>query len=221
MSHTSFFYGTLMAPPVLQRVIWGSSTAPNVSAHQRAQLKIRPAILHSYERRKVKYADYPGIIPADKKSSVRGTLVTGLTDGDIWRLDIFEGGDYKRVGVKVRVLEQEEGKKEGEGQEMGDLSQKEEDNVEGEEVEAEVYEWIGLKNDLEDDEWDFAHFVREKMVYWAGPDAIDEGFKDVDDAVAASQGGFDPTGGRGANGDITRALDQDAKEKKDLSGDSV
>ncbi|KAF2021248.1 hypothetical protein BU24DRAFT_416906 [Aaosphaeria arxii CBS 175.79] len=201
-SHTAFFYGTLMAPPILHRVIWGS--ARNVSDVQKAQLHVRPAILHGFQRRKVRYADYPAIIPADKSTTVRGTLVSGLTDGDIWRLDIFEGTDYKREKVKVRVLAQ--GGKGNEG--MGDLSQREEDNVEGDEIEAEVYVWISGEEPLESQEWDFAEFVKEKMSRWAGVSAAaaDQGFQDVDDAVAASQ--EDPTGGRGANGDITRALEE-------------
>src|SRR6186713_2175264 len=103
MSHAAFFYGTLMAPPVLHRVIWGPS--PPSTAVQKSQLSIRPAILRQFQRHKVRYADYPAILPANAQASVRGTLVTGLTDGDIWRLDIFEGSDYKRRKVSVRVLE--------------------------------------------------------------------------------------------------------------------
>ena len=59
----------------------------------------------------------------------------GLTDGDIWRLDIFEGSEYERRKAKVRVLEQGGAKENGEGG-MGDVSQPETANVEGEEVEA-------------------------------------------------------------------------------------
>ena len=173
MSHTAFFYGTLMAPPVLHRVIWGS--ADNVPDAQKAHLHVRPAILHNYQRHKVMEADYPAILPTqNSKSSVRGTLVEGLTDGDIWRLDIFEGSEYERRKVKVRLLESktaEEG--------MGNLEQEEGDNVEGEEVEAEAYVWIGEEEDLEKEEWDFAEFVRDKMKYWVGREGaeMDEGFQ--------------------------------------------
>lgn len=92
----------------------------------------------------------------------------GLTDGDIWRLDVFEGSEYVRRKVGVRVLlpsTSREVKDEG----MGDLAQKEEDNVEGdEEVEAETYIWVAGEHRLEDDEWDFTEFVREKMGRWVG-----------------------------------------------------
>lgn len=178
MSHTAFFYGTLMAPPVLHRVIWGSQTPPT-AAHA-SLLRIRPAILHAHRRHKVKRADYPAILPVDAQtaSSVRGTLVDGLTDGDIWRLDIFEGSEYVRRKVHVRVLEQKQKGDGGEGG-MGDLSQAEADNVEAEEVEAETYIWRAGADRLEAEEWDFAEFVKDKMARWVGREGAqaDEGFK--------------------------------------------
>lgn len=180
MSHTAFFYGTLMAPPVLHRVIWGSQTPPT-PAHA-SLLHIQPAILHAHQRHKVKHADYPAILPtsAEANTSVRGTLVTGLTDGDIWRLDIFEGSEYQRRKVRVRVLESQS-KSTNEEQEkgMGDITQKAEENVEGEEVEAETFIWIAGAARLEPQEWDFAEFVRDKMRRWVGREAAetDEGFQ--------------------------------------------
>ena len=171
-SHTAFFYGTLMAPPVLHRVIWGSQTPPT-PAHA-SLLHIQPAILHAHRRHKVKSADYPAILPVCTPATVRGTLVTGLTDGDIWRLDLFEGDEYERRRVRVNLL-QDQGAKEG----MGDLTQKEQDNVEGDEVEAETYIWIAGAHRLEAEEWDFNEFVRDKMKRWVASDATetDEGFK--------------------------------------------
>ena len=158
MSHTAFFYGTLMAPQVLHRVIWGSPSPPT-PAHA-ALLTIRPALLHAHQRRKVRRADYPAILPADASTTVRGTLVEGLTDGDIWRLDIFEGSEYARRKVKVRVLQ------EGIADDQGD------------EVDAETYIWTAGEFRLEDNEWDFAEFVKDKMARWVGHDAdTDEGLK--------------------------------------------
>jgi hypothetical protein len=182
MSHTAFFYGTLMAPQVLHRVIWGSQTPPT-PAHA-SLLRIRPAILRTHQRHKVKNADYPAILPTQStsSSSVRGTLVQGLTDGDIWRLDIFEGSEYKRQKVAVRVLESKKG---GDG--MGDLSQEEKENVEGEQVDAETYIWTAGAHRLEQEEWDFAEFVRDKMKRWVGREAADEdeGFQGRDSIIGA------------------------------------
>lgn len=86
---------------------------------------------------------------------------------------------YERVGVGVRVLEQRKG--EGEGEEgMGDLETREEDNVEGEEVQAQTYVWKAGEQLLESKEWDFEVFVREKMGRWVGGEGRegeDEGFR--------------------------------------------
>ena len=188
MSHTAFFYGTLMAPPVLHRVIWGSQTPPT-PAHA-SLLHIRPAILHAHQRHKVKHADYPAVVPAHADASVRGTLVEGLTDGDMWRLDIFEGSEYARQKVRARVLLARQGGQTDE-QGMGDVSQREEDNVEGDEVEAETYVWIAGAQRLEAAPWDFAEFVRDKMRRWVGRDAAetDEGFQGVYIVLAGAVAG--------------------------------
>lgn len=153
-----------MAPPVLHRVIWGSQTPPT-PAHA-SLLTTRPAILHAHQRRKVKHADYPAVVPSAPEARVRGTLVTGLTDGDIWRLDIFEGSEYDRRHVRVRVLESK-----------GRAGDPEHQDVEGEEVAAQTYIWIAGERRLEDAEWDFEHFVSEKMGSWVGREAADEGFQ--------------------------------------------
>lgn len=148
-----------MAPAVLHRVCHGSSSPDNpvFAAHQ---LKSRPAILHNHRRHRVKHADYPAVLPRPD-SSVRGTLVTGLTDADIWRLDIFEGSEYRRDRVGVRPLKHV-GDESGHG------------NIEDDEVEAETYIWIAGANQLEESEWDFAEFQREKMRFWVGVEGAGE-----------------------------------------------
>ncbi|KAG6813413.1 hypothetical protein H0H92_011392 [Tricholoma furcatifolium] len=95
---SAFFYGTLMHPKVLQRVI----------EHQGPDLKICPAVLLK--------AEYPGLIPYEQSSqlvhrelayeerSVRGVVVTGLSEKDLLLLDQFEGEDYDRKGVDVHPL---------------------------------------------------------------------------------------------------------------------
>ncbi|KAF1991160.1 hypothetical protein K402DRAFT_389357 [Aulographum hederae CBS 113979] len=194
---TAFFYGTLMAPAVLNRVCHGSAqtSTPNLS--------VRPAILHNFRRHKVRNVDYPAIIRSppstDPDATVRGTLVTPLTSADIFRLDIFEGDQYERQLVKVRPLV-EVGDESGEG------------NVEGEEeVEAETYVWIAGERHLEmGEEWDYGEFVREKIGRWVG---TSEEYEEVDEAVRAE--GDDPTGGRGLNGSITRTLEEGQKKDKE------
>ncbi|KAH0841826.1 hypothetical protein AYO21_03195 [Fonsecaea monophora] len=204
-----------MAPGVLHRVIHGTHTP---EAWQKDLITVRPAMLQNYRRHRVKHADYPAIIP-HSDSRVRGSLVTGLTQGDIYRLDIFEGSQYKRDVVKVQVLKDVE----------LDQAAPEEDSNDPEvleEVEAQTYVWLEGEETLEPQEWDFEAFKRDKMRAWMGIDEddeieIDEGFADVDRAVA--EGDFsqtvdktkengattpkrDPMGGRGANGHITQQL---------------
>lgn len=152
--HTAFFYGTLMAPKVLSRVCYGPDVPLNTIKH--GQLNIRPALLQGFRRHRVLHADYPAVVPCDK-STVRGTLVTGLTDGDLWRLDIFEGNEYERQKVKARELKYE-----------GDINVEPTEEQLGNAVDAETYVWISPKSRLEDGEWDFQEFVKEKMWAWVG-----------------------------------------------------
>ncbi|KAI9707763.1 MAG: hypothetical protein M1836_000725 [Candelina mexicana] len=180
-----------MAPQVLYRVCYGTSTP---LPYQTTLLSIRAAILPNYSRRQVRFHDYPAITPTPQ-STVRGAYVTGLTDGDLWRLDIFEGDEYERRVVKVRLLE-------GIGDDSGGSG-----GGEGEEVEAETYVWIKGEEGLEGGEWDFEVFRREKMKRWVGDD-VDE----VDAAVSAQSD--DPTGGRGLNGDIRNQLNDGARAEK-------
>lgn len=87
--------------------------------------------------------------------------MTGLTDADIWRLDVFEGDEYARREAKVKILT-EVGDESGAG------------NVEGEEVVVETYIWIAGEDRLEEKEWDFGEFQREKMRFWVGKEGAGE-----------------------------------------------
>ncbi|KAL8944672.1 MAG: hypothetical protein Q9211_000483 [Gyalolechia sp. 1 TL-2023] len=186
-----------MEPQVLYRVCYGSSTP---TSFQKSLVDIYPAILHKHCRRRVIGRDYPAIVPSPLES-VRGTYVHGLTDGDVFRLDIFEGNEYERRKVKIRILEVE-GDEEGKG------------NVEGGEVEVDTYIWVADKDELEEGEWDFGEFRREKMQRWI---KTSDEYAYVDEAVR-SRGG-DPTGGRGVNGNITGQLK--SEQEKEVMGGAV
>lgn len=124
--------------------------------------KFQPAILHGYCRRRVRDADYPGIAP-DADHEVRGMLVSGLTSANVYKLDVFEGSEYTREKVKVRLLTNV-----GDGDGKG--------NVEGEEAETSVYVFK-YPEYLEDREWDFQEFRTQKMKRWTREDY---GFEDSD-----------------------------------------
>ena len=113
------------------------------------------------------------------------------------RLDIFEGSEYERKKVKVRLLRVAREDTVHGSHHGGDKKEEEE-----EEVETETYVWTASPAELEDGEWDFEEFVREKMWRWADPgEDVDSGFADVGDAVGEVEGvRRDPTGGRGGGG---------------------
>ena len=204
-----------MAPPVLYRVIYGTTTPYD---YQKALTTVRPALLQSYHRHKVKHADYQAILPHENGASVRGSLVTGLLDEDMRRLDIFEGDQYERKKVKVLVLKDTSLDEVIDEDDLGSITVGE--------AEAETYVWIDPREDLEEEEWDFEEFRREKMWAWVGEAerpwnaqnggadgvVVDEGFADVDRDVAERERERknDPTGGRGVNGKITKELERAA-----------
>ena len=191
-----------MVPGVLYRVIYGSAKP---EPWQQQLTTIRPAMLESHRRHRVKLMSYPAIVSCDG-ASVRGAVVTGLTQGDIYRLDIFEGDQYEREKVKVKVL-----KNVGLSEE---LQNGESEAHKSEEVEAETYIWKDDLGKLEEGEWDFEEFKRDRMRFWMGEGSsdessieVDEGFADVDNAVAEEER-VDHTGGRGMNGAISKTLEE-------------
>ncbi|KAJ5958170.1 uncharacterized protein N7479_005320 [Penicillium vulpinum] len=189
--HILFFYGTLMVPQILHKVIHGCA---NPEPWQKAMLRFQPAILHGYRRHRVQDADYPGIVavpevqtemekPSVPKThfgtSVIGTLVSGLTEGDLHRLDRFEGSEYEKKWVTVRTLREVPGEDQSHASEgVTDESQLREMlnamgstvSDEGEEVPAVTYVYTAGKDMLEDAEWDFDSFKRDKMAWWVGAD---------------------------------------------------
>lgn len=179
-----------MAPQILHRVIHGSA---HPEPWQKAMLRFQPAILHGYRRHRVKNADYPGIVPVTENTittgessapksnittSVIGTLVSGLTDGDIHRLDKFEGSEYEKNPVTVRSLREpsENGHIYGEATDSESRLRDVLDSVdaevvdEGEEIAAVTYVYTAGKDMLEDAEWDFESFKKDKMAWWVGAD---------------------------------------------------
>jgi len=173
-TYTCFFYGTLMAFPILSRVIYGTQYC---DPWQKERLRIRPAILYDHCRHRVRGVDYPGVIPQQGKC-VRGTVVEGLSKMDIEKLDYFEGNEYDRRMVAVKVLLDEK------------QIENKETHREGETLQANIYVWVEGNHYLEDEEWDFEHFVKAKLRNWVGESRNFE-FEEA--------GTTDPTGGRRLN----------------------
>lgn len=140
-----------MAPEVFYTVCYHDPDPPEAIKNMHS---FSPAILHDYCRHRVEFADYPGIIP-EKGRSVRGIYATGLTDANMDKLDYFEGSEYERKEVKVKLLKQEGGKE-----------------VEGEEKSVIVYVFLYPQN-LEHSEWDFEQFRKDKLRNWVRGDLMD------------------------------------------------
>ena len=164
-----------MAPEILHRVIHGRA---DPEPWQKATLRFQPAELQGYRRHRVHGADYPGIV-ASPDSTVLGILVSGLTDGDVHRLDQYEGIEYAQECVKVRTLNEEAASSNQDtSKERGELRNAleasgvniSEDGSNGNMTEAVVYVWIGGLEHLEQTEWDFETFKRDKLAWWVNAD---------------------------------------------------
>ena len=145
-----------MAPEVFFTVCYNMSRPPPALAKEHS---FHPARLKGYSRRRVQSEDYPGITEQEGHF-VRGTLATGLTATNLYRLDYFEGSEYERRRAKVEVLKAGSG--DGKTEEIW------------EEVEASVYVFRSPSR-LEAREWDYDEFRREKLRKWSRADYVFEG----------------------------------------------
>lgn len=129
-----------MAPEVFFSAVYGAMNPGKVfeSLHS-----FHPGVLDGFVRHRVRSADYPGIIREDG-SSVRGVYATGMTDANMVKLDQFEGTEYVKEQLKIRLVDT------------------------GEVKEATVYVYQHPE-ELDHGEWDFEHFKREKLALWSRP----------------------------------------------------
>ncbi|KAI0275899.1 hypothetical protein BGY98DRAFT_1065301 [Russula aff. rugulosa BPL654] len=183
---SAFFYGTLMHPKILKRVLH------NDASH----LKICPAILMDYTRHHVSNADYPAILPCERskallgreltpeENSIRGTLVTGFTNQDFMFLDVFEGN--VRTRTSTRPID-------GHSSDAAVSSSA----VKGsliptalpplpsadelaEPIPAQTYVWCSKDSYLEKELWSFDEFVKNNAYKWIGPEAKSSEYVEVD-----------------------------------------
>ncbi|KAH9945397.1 uncharacterized protein BXZ73DRAFT_96388 [Epithele typhae] len=185
MSYSAFFYGTLMHPSILRRVI----------GHPGADLQLCPAILLDYTRHKIHHADYPAVIPYTQSRNlfmsagipepsledrtVRGTFVTGLNDQDISLLDLFEGNEYTREAVHVHPLAEDPSTDAYVvPPTTAPLPAR---SALAPAVRAETYVYAGpAARDLSPELWSYDAFVRENAWKWVGRGADRENYAEVD-----------------------------------------
>ncbi|GAA99426.1 uncharacterized protein L969DRAFT_86671 [Mixia osmundae IAM 14324] len=179
-----FFYGTLMHPGVLERVI----------GHAVDKLTFTDAVLYEHTRHHVRHADYPAVIPIQsaqkligraldrEEASVRGTIVQGLSPSDVDLLDVFEGDEYVRRTVQAHILSAARtGAIKGAEALVPllspiDLSQATQDQTQS----VDVYLWSASVDRLESGLWDFAAFLKDKSHRWVGTSQDEEEFAEVD-----------------------------------------
>ncbi|KAJ3551507.1 hypothetical protein NM688_g4665 [Phlebia brevispora] len=188
---SAFFYGTLMHPAILRRVI----------GHQGANLEICPALLLEHTRHHIKHADYPGVIPynrtrellsgrelAPEDRTVRGTLVQGLNEADVALLDIFEGDEYAREIVSVHPLSKFVLLADNDSNAtlvppkpppVPPLSSLAPPHT------AHIYIWTNPVSDLRPEVWEYEQFVRESASKWVGDGSTDnQDYQRVDERRA-------------------------------------
>ncbi|KAK9452255.1 Butirosin biosynthesis, BtrG-like protein [Limtongia smithiae] len=131
-----FCYGSLMAPQVIARVLYGLADLPAASS-----ISLQPAILPNFSRSRIVGEAYPAAVPS-ASSSIAGVLVENVSDVHLARLDEFEGDEYERQEVKVVVA------------------------ADGSTVDAHCYIWIDRLDRLETIDWDFDDFVKNRLKDW-------------------------------------------------------
>ena len=87
-----FFYGTLLDRDVTALVLGRRLPASSFA----------PALLPGWSRWRVQGGSYPISIP-DRKGSVVGAVVGGLSARDVARLAAYEGAGYRISSLKVRL----------------------------------------------------------------------------------------------------------------------
>jgi hypothetical protein len=87
-----FFYGTLLDRDVTALVL-GRRLPPAAFV---------PAVLPGYSRWRVQGGSYPVSVP-DRKGSVTGAMVGGLSARDVARLAAYEGAGYRIASLRARV----------------------------------------------------------------------------------------------------------------------
>ncbi len=134
-----------MAPEVFFNVCYNVLHPPAALTEGHSFL---PGILQGFSRRRVKSEDYPGIAEQEGHT-VRGIVATGLTEANLYQLDYYEGREYERRRVKINLLKEHQCNQQLKG--GCDV------------IEAFVYVY-GDAEALEEGEWDFDEFRREKML---------------------------------------------------------
>ncbi|MCG6929297.1 MAG: gamma-glutamylcyclotransferase [Desulfofustis sp.] len=89
MTHV-FTYGSLMFERIWTSVV-------------RGQYESLHGTLYGFKRRSIRNEHYPALVPGPLTAAVKGILYLHIDDGDLRRLDSFEGSYYARKTVQVHT----------------------------------------------------------------------------------------------------------------------
>ncbi|POO03878.1 Gamma-glutamylcyclotransferase, AIG2-like [Trema orientale] len=92
--HNVFVYGSLMADDVVRVLL------------KRVPLSSL-AFLNGFHRYSIKGRVYPAILPVENKK-VSGRVLTGITEPELYILDMFEDEEYERRIVEVSLVDSSE-----------------------------------------------------------------------------------------------------------------
>ncbi|KAF9143529.1 hypothetical protein BGX30_000218 [Mortierella sp. GBA39] len=152
-----FFYGSLMNEKVLNAV-----TRPGPDSNTLLAVN---ATIQGYTRFTYHNQPYPGMIPSTNPLEiVSGLLVFGHTPLELHRLDEFEGSEYPRSTIPVRLSSAVPSTYTIDGRVEG--------YAEGEMVDAYVYLFSGPMEHLDlERPWDYEKFKQEHVKDWMTVDA--------------------------------------------------
>ncbi|KAG9015085.1 hypothetical protein FRB94_004204 [Tulasnella sp. JGI-2019a] len=200
--NSAFFYGTLMHPAILRRVI----------ANDGGHLQICPAVLFSHTRLHIQHCDYPAVVSADvgqkvmgnkaldpDEKTVRGVVARGLSAQDVALLDVFEGDEYRRKPVSVIQISSWSSLNDAKTSEILSKSSILPDPSSARKVPAFVYIWDNPIERLAPRIWSYDLFVKEKLGRWLAKDPTDEEQRDDEVNRRVSMAGtiVAPSGGEG------------------------
>ncbi|CAE7095508.1 unnamed protein product [Rhizoctonia solani] len=181
----AFFYGTLMHPAVLKRVIG------NDASHLQAAPAVLMASLLRQEHH-VRNCDYPAIVPYNvgtvllkrelnrDERCVRGVIISGLRREDVACLDIFEGDEYNRIQAEAHPIVPLAPISSSLTQALLSASSELPTELPST-LKVEAYIWAAATSRLEPIIWEYDTFVKDKLWKWAGSGAGgNEYYEEVD-----------------------------------------
>ena len=120
--------------------VYGTLLSPEIITKLTGKtFKTTPAVLSGYKKYCVKDFDYPAVIQIDD-SITSGMVLENVDDYSLYVISFYEGNEYEKLKVNI--------------------------NLNDESKEVLVFVWVKGQELLENKEWDFHHFQKNKLKYY-------------------------------------------------------